>query len=146
MPVSELIGWNKTQRRWYKRYPGKLYFISPREVTKDASREAANDWWTICPQETAVEGTHLRGDFLLVAAHDAVRSTPRGCRAVPERGRAMTRRKSKPPEKRSITVRRKQVSETRWTWSSRAPTLKAALDAALKANAGDLGWQLYDYD
>ncbi len=58
----------------------------------------------------------------------------------------MTRRKSKPPEKRSITVRRKQVSEHALDLVVAAPTLKAALDAALKANAGDLGWQLYDYD
>lgn len=49
MPAEELMGWNKTQRRWYKRYRGKLYFVSPRQLhtepTKEASRQAANRWW-----------------------------------------------------------------------------------------------------
>ena len=50
MPATELMGWNKTQRRWFKKYRGHIYSVSPRqlncEVTKDASRQAANEWWT----------------------------------------------------------------------------------------------------
>ena len=49
MPTVELMGWNKTQKRWYKRYRGRLYFVSPRQLkcqpNKDASRTAANEWW-----------------------------------------------------------------------------------------------------
>ena len=49
MPAEQLMGWNKIQRRWFKRYRGKLYFVSPRqlntEATKEASRQAANRWW-----------------------------------------------------------------------------------------------------
>jgi hypothetical protein len=53
-------------------------------------------------------------------------------------------------QKWTIVVRRKQLSENTLELVVEAPTLeaakKAALDAGLKANAGDLGWQLYDYD
>jgi hypothetical protein len=53
-------------------------------------------------------------------------------------------------KKWAITVRRKQVSEHTLDLVVEAPTpaaaRKAALDAARKANAGDLGWQLGDYD
>ncbi|MGD0040738.1 MAG: hypothetical protein ABSE84_10055 [Isosphaeraceae bacterium] len=50
----------------------------------------------------------------------------------------------------TVTVRRKELSEHTLELVVEAPTptaaRKAALAAALKANAGDLGWQLYDYD
>jgi hypothetical protein len=43
------MGWNKRQRRWAKKYKGKVWFVSPRQLgtepTKEASRQAANDWW-----------------------------------------------------------------------------------------------------
>lgn len=49
MPTADSMGWSKTQRRWFKRYRGKLYFVSPKQLhcepTKEASRVAANDWW-----------------------------------------------------------------------------------------------------
>ncbi len=62
----------------------------------------------------------------------------------------MARRKSEKAKKWAITVRREQISEHTLDMVIEAPTLKAAREAALKvareANAGDLGWQLYDYD
>jgi len=49
MPANELMGWNKDQRRWFKKYRGKIYSVSPRQLkcqpTKEASRQAANEWW-----------------------------------------------------------------------------------------------------
>ena len=49
MPAVELMSWNKTQRRWFKKYRGKMYSVSPRqlevECTKEGSRVAANAWW-----------------------------------------------------------------------------------------------------
>ena len=49
MPTVEHMGWNKRQRRWAKKYKGKVWFVSPRQLdtdsTKEASRQAANDWW-----------------------------------------------------------------------------------------------------
>ncbi|MGO8748663.1 MAG: tyrosine-type recombinase/integrase [Thermoguttaceae bacterium] len=49
MPNNDLMGWNKTQKRWNKRYRSNLYFVSPRQLgcepTKEASRSAANSWW-----------------------------------------------------------------------------------------------------
>jgi integrase len=49
MSAIAIMGWNKVQRRWFKRYRGKLYFVSPKQLhcepTKDASRVAANSWW-----------------------------------------------------------------------------------------------------
>ena len=51
-PVAkkERMGWVTSMKRWQKRYQGKLYTISPRQLgvqsaTKAASREAANQWW-----------------------------------------------------------------------------------------------------
>lgn len=50
MPLEELMSWSLKQKRWYKRYRGKLYWVGPKtlkcEATKEASRKAANDWWT----------------------------------------------------------------------------------------------------
>jgi integrase len=49
MASAELMGWQKSQRIWQKRYRGKLYAISPRQLgtepTKEASRAKANEWW-----------------------------------------------------------------------------------------------------
>lgn len=46
--AKELMHWTK-QKRWQKRYSGKLYGVSPRQLgtpaTKEASRAAANKWW-----------------------------------------------------------------------------------------------------
>ena len=43
------MGWNTNQRRLFKRYKGKLHFVSPKQLgtepTTDASRTAANEWW-----------------------------------------------------------------------------------------------------
>lgn len=47
--AKELMGWDSTKKRWHKRYRGKLYFRSARQLdcepTKEASRVAANEWW-----------------------------------------------------------------------------------------------------
>ncbi len=49
MPPAELMSWNKTDRRWHKGYLGRRYAVSPKQLgtaaTKEASRQAANDWW-----------------------------------------------------------------------------------------------------
>ena len=49
MPIIELMGWNKTQRRWFKKYLGKIYSVSPKQLgaesTKEASKAKANEWW-----------------------------------------------------------------------------------------------------
>ena len=49
MPEVELMGWNTRQRRWFKKYKGKVFAVSPKQLgtepTKAASRKAANDWW-----------------------------------------------------------------------------------------------------
>jgi len=48
MPVKQHMSWTK-QKRWQKRYKGKLYGVSPRQLecppTKEGSRVAANAWW-----------------------------------------------------------------------------------------------------
>ncbi|MCE9544180.1 MAG: hypothetical protein K8T25_01455 [Planctomycetia bacterium] len=50
MSTAELMGWDKKMLRWQKRYRGKLYTVSPRQLkaekrTKDATRTQANQWW-----------------------------------------------------------------------------------------------------
>ena len=49
MPALELMGWNTTQRRWFKKYLGRMDSVSPKQLkppaTKEQSRTAANDWW-----------------------------------------------------------------------------------------------------
>lgn len=49
MPQPELMVWIKSERRWQKKYRGKRYAVSPRQLgtdpTKEASRQAANSWW-----------------------------------------------------------------------------------------------------
>jgi integrase len=49
MPALELMYWNSAQKRWFKKYRGKMYAVSPRrlgcEPTKEVSRQAANEWW-----------------------------------------------------------------------------------------------------
>jgi hypothetical protein len=43
------ITWNVKQHRWFKKYRGKQFAVSPKELgteaTKEASYRAANDWW-----------------------------------------------------------------------------------------------------
>jgi hypothetical protein len=47
--------WSKSQKRWLKKYRGKMYSVSPRQLgvaaNKEASRAAANDWWTAKQKE-----------------------------------------------------------------------------------------------
>jgi integrase len=49
MAAIELMGWQKSQHIWQKRYRGRLYAVSPRQLgidpTKEASRVKANEWW-----------------------------------------------------------------------------------------------------
>ena len=49
MAATELMTWSKTDKRWHKGYLGRRYAVSPRQLkttpTKEASRQAANDWW-----------------------------------------------------------------------------------------------------
>lgn len=49
MPTPELMGWNEKAKRWFKKYKGKPYAVSPRQLgmpeTKEGSRKAANQWW-----------------------------------------------------------------------------------------------------
>ena len=37
MPAVELMSWNKTQKRWFKKYRGKMYSVSP--ATRNRSDE-----------------------------------------------------------------------------------------------------------
>jgi hypothetical protein len=41
--------WSVSQKRWLKKWRGKMYSVSPKQLnmppTKEQSREAANDWW-----------------------------------------------------------------------------------------------------
>jgi hypothetical protein len=50
MARTELMSWIPKERRWVKRYRRVHYAVSPRQLktapTKEASREAANQWWT----------------------------------------------------------------------------------------------------
>ena len=50
MPNADLMGWNKTAKRWFKKYRGTIYAVSPKQLgtepTKEGSRQAANEWWT----------------------------------------------------------------------------------------------------
>ena len=50
MAKKELMGWVASMKRWQKRYRGRLYTVSPRQLdieprTKVATRDAANQWW-----------------------------------------------------------------------------------------------------
>lgn len=49
MPTPELMTWVPAQKRWTKRYRGRRYYVSARQLgtaeTKDASLHAANQWW-----------------------------------------------------------------------------------------------------
>ncbi len=50
MPVPELMTWIASQKRWVKMYCGRRYYISCRQLgvkpeTKEASIQAANQWW-----------------------------------------------------------------------------------------------------
>lgn len=50
MPTRELMTWIPEQKRWTKRYCGRRYYVSARQLgikpeTKEASLQAANQWW-----------------------------------------------------------------------------------------------------
>ena len=49
MPAKEAMTWSPGQRRWFKKYRGKMVAVSCRQLgcqpSKDASRAAANAWW-----------------------------------------------------------------------------------------------------
>ena len=49
MPPKEAMTWSPGQRRWLKKYRGKMFAVSCRQLgcppSKDASRAAANSWW-----------------------------------------------------------------------------------------------------
>jgi integrase len=49
MPTPELMTWVPAQKRWTKRYRGRRYYVSVRQLgtveTKEASLQAANAWW-----------------------------------------------------------------------------------------------------
>ncbi len=49
MAKKNLMGWVSSQKQWQKRYKGKLYRVSPKQLecepTKELSLDAANDWW-----------------------------------------------------------------------------------------------------
>jgi integrase len=50
MPRKYELSWDAKNRRWLKEYRGKKYSVSCRQLyvpeTKEASYQAANDWWT----------------------------------------------------------------------------------------------------
>jgi hypothetical protein len=49
MPPKEAMTWSPAQRRWFKKYRGKMVAVSCRQLgcppSKVASRTAANTWW-----------------------------------------------------------------------------------------------------
>lgn len=50
MPTTSLMVWIPSQKRWTKRYAGRRYYVSCRQLgikpeTKEASILAANQWW-----------------------------------------------------------------------------------------------------
>lgn len=59
MPRSELMTWQSRQRRWIKKHRGKQYVVSCRQLgtaaTKDASLQAANEWWKQRQKELDLE-------------------------------------------------------------------------------------------
>jgi integrase len=62
MARSYSMTWVSEQRRWLKKYRGKLYGVSCRQLgtddTKDASWQAANEWWQKKQTELLTEATH----------------------------------------------------------------------------------------
>ena len=56
MSKKAFMGWDRGMKRWQKRYRGKLHVVSPRQLglherTKEATTEAANQWWISKKQE-----------------------------------------------------------------------------------------------
>jgi integrase len=49
MAAQELMTWSKSQKRWLKKYRGRMYSVSPRQLetprSRQSSRQAANEWW-----------------------------------------------------------------------------------------------------
>ena len=73
-----LMGWDKKSKRWYKRYRGKLYAVSPRKLgtktTKEDSATAANQWWENKQDEIdkALASKRQHPDNLLWAYNHAI--------------------------------------------------------------------------
>ena len=59
MAKAELMSWVKTEKRWVKMFKGKRFAVSPRQLgtnsTKEASQEAANNWWREKMAELSVQ-------------------------------------------------------------------------------------------
>jgi integrase len=55
MASLELMTWSKADKRWHKGYRARRFAVSPKQLkcpaTKEASRTAANDWWTAKQKE-----------------------------------------------------------------------------------------------
>ena len=49
MPAAELMTWSKSQRRWLKKFKGRMFSVSAKQLgcppSREHSREAANTWW-----------------------------------------------------------------------------------------------------
>jgi integrase len=49
VPIDDVMTWVHEQRRWTKRYRGRRFYVSARQLgcpeTKEASIKAANEWW-----------------------------------------------------------------------------------------------------
>ena len=49
MAAIQAMGWRKKEKRWVKKYRGRFYYVSAKELghepTKEASRQVANEWW-----------------------------------------------------------------------------------------------------
>ncbi len=91
MALKELMGWNPTARRWFKKYAGKMFAVSPRqlgtEATKEASRAAANRWWEAklaelnptadapAPSHWATERTKMASYLRSIGEHDRALQT-----------------------------------------------------------------------
>jgi hypothetical protein len=49
MSRKQTMTWEKARSRWRKMFEGKVYTVSPKELgtpaTKEASQDAANEWW-----------------------------------------------------------------------------------------------------
>ena len=78
MPALELMYWNLPQKRWFKKYRGKMYAVSPRklgcEPTKEASRQAANEWWAkkLAESDEALGKANRRPAYLVQHYEEAI--------------------------------------------------------------------------
>lgn len=64
MATVERMSWLATQKRWQRKYRGRTYRVSPRQLgcpaTRSGSRDAANQWWerTEADADAAIRGQH----------------------------------------------------------------------------------------